>query len=325
MELLHAFFSLRDVNAILKIPLPRNASNDLVIWHYSKNGDYTIRSAYRLLMEHLLSDSHLHVPRDWSKLWGLQLPPKVKNFVWRAAREVLPNRDTLRNCGVDMPLACVFCNGAFENSWHLFLACNFAQQCWRVSRLDSTSPERVVKQGLEFFYESLQVCNKNTPNGEFGIGMINRDVNGNIVAYRFLEQIDLLSVKECEAIALYEALLWTVSLGYNRVFLSLIVDFVRRCVNGTAHALARQLHYDLTPTKDKLVWLFDKRGIYSVKSGYSMSSSLFPNDELKVSGDWNIIWKLEFPLRVKDFVWRAGRDCLPTRQRLQSRGCLQSP
>ena len=44
-------------------------------------------------------------------------------------------------------------------------------------------------------------------------------------------------------------------------------------------------------------------------------------DSLAVSGDWNSIWKLNVPApRVKMFLWRACRGCLPTRVNLRSRG-----
>ncbi|XVF87253.1 hypothetical protein PTKIN_Ptkin18bG0104000 [Pterospermum kingtungense] len=130
VELLSELFQERDVEAILNIPLCNNAPCDRIIWHYSKGGDYTVRSAYKLLVERMNDNSHLHVPREWKLLWNLKLPPKIKHFAWRAAREVLPNRDTLRRRGVEVPLSCISCSFPFENSWHLFIGCKFAQECW---------------------------------------------------------------------------------------------------------------------------------------------------------------------------------------------------
>ncbi|XVF73428.1 hypothetical protein PTKIN_Ptkin12aG0201100 [Pterospermum kingtungense] len=79
----------------------------------------------------LSSNSHFHIPGDWHRLWQLNVPPKVKNFVWRAAREILPTRDRLRSRGVDVPMTCIFCSNALENSWNLFIDCTFAQSCWQ--------------------------------------------------------------------------------------------------------------------------------------------------------------------------------------------------
>lgn len=35
-----------------------------------------------------------------------------------------------------MPLRCIHCPNEFENSWHLFVSCNFAQSCWKHAGLD---------------------------------------------------------------------------------------------------------------------------------------------------------------------------------------------
>ena len=55
-----------------------------------------------------MCDDYLHVSKNWHGLWQQNIPLKVKNFVWRVAPEVLPNRDTLRSHGVMVPFACVF-------------------------------------------------------------------------------------------------------------------------------------------------------------------------------------------------------------------------
>ncbi|MCH88735.1 RNA-directed DNA polymerase (Reverse transcriptase), partial [Trifolium medium] len=44
-----------------------------------------------------------------------------------------------------------------------------------------------------------------------------------------------------------------------------------------------------------------------------------PNNN-QVEGDWNQLWTLPIPPKVKHFMWRLGRDCLPNRQRLLSKG-----
>ena len=107
-ELLNELFSPRDVVAILSLPLCPIIVVDHCIWHYSKSGEYNVRSAYRLVMERLSYDSHLHVLGDWHRLWQLKIPSKVKKFIWRFAKEILPNMDTLHSHGVDVPLSCFF-------------------------------------------------------------------------------------------------------------------------------------------------------------------------------------------------------------------------
>lgn len=43
-------------------------------------------------------------------------------------------------------------------------------------------------------------------------------------------------------------------------------------------------------------------------------------DAMKVEGDWMPFWKLKVPLKVKAFLWKVCRDCIPTRIRLHSKG-----
>jgi hypothetical protein len=39
-----------------------------------------------------------------------------------------------------------------------------------------------------------------------------------------------------------------------------------------------------------------------------------------IAGNWNIIWQAKIPPKVKNLLWRIGRNVLPTRARLNSRG-----
>jgi hypothetical protein len=47
-----------------------------------KNGIYSVKSAYRLCMEELVDVSDLRHPGYWAGRWKLNVPPKIKNFIW---------------------------------------------------------------------------------------------------------------------------------------------------------------------------------------------------------------------------------------------------
>ncbi|XVF41286.1 hypothetical protein PTKIN_Ptkin01aG0268300 [Pterospermum kingtungense] len=59
----------------------------------------------------------------------------MKEFLWRAAHDCLPLRDRLFTRGVDVPLSCSMCTGEVESSWHVFLTCNCAKECWAEANL----------------------------------------------------------------------------------------------------------------------------------------------------------------------------------------------
>ncbi|CAN1139449.1 hypothetical protein LINPERHAP2_LOCUS11276 [Linum perenne] len=59
-------FNAWDAAVILNTPLPRTRGLDKRVWHFSKDGQYTVRSAYRVYMERILNRAHLNVGGEWS-------------------------------------------------------------------------------------------------------------------------------------------------------------------------------------------------------------------------------------------------------------------
>ena len=72
--------------------------------------------------------------------------------------------------------------------------------------------------------------------------------------------------------------------------------------------------------QDSLVWLFTKKGSYSVKSGYHVakllkmaeSSSGETSVQRASTSLWLRVWKARVPNKVKLFSWRACQNILPT-------------
>ncbi|CAN0906360.1 Uncharacterized mitochondrial protein AtMg00310 [Linum grandiflorum] len=69
------------VAKIQAIPLDSADGEDYRIWHVSKNGDYTVKSAYLLYMETVVDRTSHHIPGHWTKLWDMKLPPKILHFL----------------------------------------------------------------------------------------------------------------------------------------------------------------------------------------------------------------------------------------------------
>ncbi|CAN1138108.1 Putative ribonuclease H protein At1g65750 [Linum perenne] len=137
VEMIQYLFSARDASAILNIPLTPSNGPDSRIWHFSRKGEYTVRSSYRVIMERLAPRTHLFTPGPWRELWDIAAPPRLRCFAWRLAREILPTRLALQNRHLNVPSECGICNTHLENSWHLFLSCSFAQRCWSEAGIQS--------------------------------------------------------------------------------------------------------------------------------------------------------------------------------------------
>ena len=54
------------------------------------------------------------------------------------------------------------------------------------------------------------------------------------------------------------------------------------------------------PHDDQLIWHYDKRGQYSVKSGYQVAMQMkFPDKpSCSTRSQWNVIWKLSIPEKI---------------------------
>ena len=81
-----------------------------------------------------------------------------------------------------------------------------------------------------------------------------------------------------------------------------------------------------------MVWLHNKNGLYSVKSGYQIARILLKESSQKGEGSnlrssskvWARIWKFHIPNKIKVFGWRACHNILPTYERLQQRRFIKN-
>lgn len=96
VDLLQALLEPKDVNRVLQVPVFGCGEEDKLIWAFSPNGVYSVKSGYRVCREQIAPASHLTVEGNWKGLWSLGVAPRVKACVWRACRDVLPTRTRLQ-------------------------------------------------------------------------------------------------------------------------------------------------------------------------------------------------------------------------------------
>jgi len=123
-------FSVDIADKILNTPLISQFDGDRIIWKAERNRRYSVRSAYRLCVSELVDSSYLWRPGYWPGIWNLQVPPKVKNLIWRICKGCLPTRVRLLDKGVHCPTNCASCDSEYEDFAHVFFACPFATQVW---------------------------------------------------------------------------------------------------------------------------------------------------------------------------------------------------
>lgn len=130
-DILNDIFNKRDRNLILSVPLSNRDTVDSLFWRGEENGNYSVRSCYKMMKEHL----GVTQQEKWTYVWKLNIPPKVKAFLWQACTHNLLSTDNLRRRRVDIPPTCVLCSTENESTLHPFESCTFTRRCWSMVRL----------------------------------------------------------------------------------------------------------------------------------------------------------------------------------------------
>ncbi|EPS59181.1 hypothetical protein M569_15629, partial [Genlisea aurea] len=120
------------------IPLPQNTYPDRLIWHFTKHGEYTVKSGYYILKggADMSRPSSSNVNPNhilfWKVLWKMKLPARVLSFGWRFARDILPVKANLARRRICVETSCDICGGVSESWFHAFISCPFSQAVWRL-------------------------------------------------------------------------------------------------------------------------------------------------------------------------------------------------
>ena len=138
VDKLHQIFYDFDVNDIKKISVGGVGTEDYHAWNFTKNGIFSVRSAYHLCMKlrriraggaesSTLADAH----KGWLALWSAPVPGKVKIHVWRLMRNGLAVGSELQHRNIKRGIVCVAC-GREENVLHRFWQCPHSQFVWEI-------------------------------------------------------------------------------------------------------------------------------------------------------------------------------------------------
>ena len=66
----------------------------------------------------------------WKKNWSINVPNKIKYFLWRAWREALPTKKNLCHRKVTHNSTFEFCNGEEEDTIHVLWECQVTKEIW---------------------------------------------------------------------------------------------------------------------------------------------------------------------------------------------------
>lgn len=120
------------LNCALQETLSHQNIEEELIWHFEKDDEYSVRSAYHLCMSKKVNKhpgpSNVQHQRLWHLIWKILISHKVRMLLWRAAKNILPTRGNLRKKGMHLDHSCPFCNDNMEIVEHIILNFEFARQ-----------------------------------------------------------------------------------------------------------------------------------------------------------------------------------------------------
>ncbi|KAM2825386.1 hypothetical protein COP1_035189 [Malus domestica] len=129
VDLLSLVLSKEEVDLVPFIPLSKRPMEDRIIWHCGNKGKFTIKSAFHVAKNWILtpslaaSFSTLSCPFDglWEKLWKADIPPKVKMIAWRLLSNIVPTAANLIRKHIPIDPHCTLYGSKGETTRHLLL------------------------------------------------------------------------------------------------------------------------------------------------------------------------------------------------------------
>ena len=133
-----------EADLVRRIQVCEVEAEDTLVWPLTNDGDYSVRSAYRLLVS---AESNLQPSSSvlgsnglvWKKIWKMKVPPKIRHFIWRAAKDALPTKQNLQARHILVGGECDGCGDHTESIIHCLWLCDQARSVW-MSLLEFRSP-----------------------------------------------------------------------------------------------------------------------------------------------------------------------------------------
>ena len=100
---------------------------------------FLVENAYRVAQKWLKDQNHkadrgstsdnTRMRAFWRIVWSLNCPNKLKQFMQRSCRNILPTKHWLKTRGVAIEVGCDLC-GQCESVEHVLWGCEFVAEVW---------------------------------------------------------------------------------------------------------------------------------------------------------------------------------------------------
>jgi hypothetical protein len=136
-----------EASIIKRMPLSQHHVSDSLTWKSTLTGHLTVKSAYTFLWNEQYtsssnpsSSSTTNTSSFWKLLWSLLVPPKIRNFGWRACCKILPTLTNLFQKQILSTYTCYLCGEEAETVSHVLWSCPYAVRVWKSTPMFSSMP-----------------------------------------------------------------------------------------------------------------------------------------------------------------------------------------
>ena len=105
-------FLPHEAEMVLSIPISGTLPEDSIVWAWTSNGSYSVKSGYKVAQKVLKevsnwgdrgsSSDNSGMKPIWKVVWRLNCPNKIKHLLWRACKNILPTKLRLKAQGIDV-------------------------------------------------------------------------------------------------------------------------------------------------------------------------------------------------------------------------------
>ncbi|CAL1403382.1 unnamed protein product [Linum trigynum] len=162
-EKVERLFSAQYRVLISKIPLSSPPKEDSRIWKDSVSGSYTVKSAYfwiRNKQQSKIDLSHGSGEDNsefWQNLWSPPTQPKVKNFLWKLCKNILPVGANVTDWVETAGDECTFCN-LKETQMHALRDCAWIRRRWQGCEVENVYKLGENRTPIAWMKEVWRVC-----------------------------------------------------------------------------------------------------------------------------------------------------------------------
>jgi hypothetical protein len=133
--LVRAIFRREEADLICSLPICPRPQSERLIWAGSKNGEFSVRSAYHFAKGMAESNEGScsnveNCSQAWRKIWNLRGTRVVKTFLWKSCNNILATKSNLYRKGISQDPLCPICGLELEMVGHCLWSCSSAQDLW---------------------------------------------------------------------------------------------------------------------------------------------------------------------------------------------------